>query len=294
MDDATLATLRNAAAAAFDVGFAGMVGALAMLALLGDATSDWAARGARRCRGLFMAAALLALAAEFAWIAAQAALLVDPPTWDAVGGLVADTAFGRAWAAATLVLAACAALAHAKRYRPMPVRVLGVGVTVVAVAHAGGGHAAAASLDWPLPTMAVHALATGLWAGAVSAAVLAVWREVPHGVDGPRCAQRLSRLATAALVGVGATGVASAWHGLGGSLTPLEPASGSSWGLLLDAKLALVAVAVLLGAFNRFVVMPSLPDAWPRFVRVLRVEAVVLLAVLVVAAWLANGEPPAM
>ena len=294
MDDATLATLRNAGAAAFDVGFAGMVGALAMLALLGDATSDWAARGARRCRGLFMAAALLALAAELAWMAVQAVMLADPLTWDAVGGLVADTAFGRAWTVATLVLAACAALAHAKRYRPMPVRVLGVGVTAVAVPHAAGGHAGAAGLDWPLPTMAVHALATGLWAGAVFAAVLAVWREVPHGVDGPRCARRLSRLATAALAGVVVTGIASAWHGLGGSLTPLEPASGSSWGLLLDAKLVLVAVAVLLGAFNRFVVMPTLPEGWPRFVRVLRVEAVVLLAVLVVAAWLANGEPPAM
>jgi putative copper resistance protein D len=63
--------------------------------------------------------------------------------------------------------------------------------------------------------------------------------------------------------------------------------------VLLDAKLALVAIAVALGGFNRFAVMPSLPRAWPRFVRVLRVEAAVLLAVLVAAALLANGEPPA-
>ena len=59
-------------------------------------------------------------------------------------------------------------------------------------------------------------------------------------------------------------------------------------------KLALVAIAVALGGFNRFAVMPSLPASWPRFARVLRVEAVVLLAALVAAAVLANGEPPAV
>ena len=59
------------------------------------------------------------------------------------------------------------------------------------------------------------------------------------------------------------------------------PASGSPWGLVLDVKLALVAIAVALGGFNRFVVMPSLPGAWLRFVRVLRVESAVLAAVLV-------------
>ncbi len=297
MDDATLATLRNAGAAAFDVGFAGMVGALAMLALLGDSASDWAARAARRCRGLFMQAALLALAANIAWVAVQSIALTELPplaALAAIDGIVTETSFGQAWAIGTLTLVGCAVLAHMKRYRPMPLRWLGIGLVIVATEHASGGHAGTQGLGWQLPTMAVHALATGLWAGAVFAAVLAVWRDTPPEVDGPRFAQRLSRLATAALAGVVVTGTASAWHGLGGSLAPLAPASGSSWALLLDAKLALVACAVALGALNRFVVMRSLPTAGPRFARVLRVEAVVLLAALVVAAWLANGEPPAM
>jgi putative copper resistance protein D len=88
--------------------------------------------------------------------------------------------------------------------------------------------------------------------------------------------------------------VASAWHGLGGSLAPLDPATASAWGQVLDVKLALVATAVALGAFNRFVVMRSLPGGWPRFVRILRIEAAVLLLALTAAAWLANGEPPAV
>lgn len=297
MDDATLSTLRNAASAAFDVGLAGMAGALATQALLRDAASDWAARGARRCRDLFMQAGLLALAANVAWMAVQSISLTELPPFaalEAVRGIVTDTSFGQAWAIGSFTLLACAVLAHVKRYRPMPLRWLGVGLVIVAMTHASGGHAGAQGLGWQLPTMVVHALATGLWAGAVFAAVLAVWRGVAPEVDGPRYARRLSRLATAALAGVAVTGVASAWHGLGGSLAPLVPARDSSWGLLLDAKLALVACAVALGAFNRLVVMRALPAGAPRFGRVLRVEAAVLLAVLVVAAWLANGEPPAI
>jgi len=297
MDDATLATLRDAASAAFDVGFAGMVGSLAALALLVDTSSDWAARGARRCRGLFMRANLLAIAANLAVLVVQSVALTDlspAAAIQAVGGIVADTAFGQAWALATSALVACAVLAHAKRYRPMPLRWLGVGVTAAAAGHASGGHAGANGLGWLLPTLTVHALATGLWAGAVFATVLAVWREVPPPIDGPRYAHRLSRLATAALAGLIITGAASAWHGLGASPAPLLPSSASAWGLALDAKLALVALAAALGAFNRVAVLPALPAAAPRFARVLRVEAVVLLAVLVAAARLANGEPPAV
>jgi putative copper resistance protein D len=297
MDDATLAGLRTAASAVLDVGFATMAGALATLALLQDTSSDWAARGARGARLLFTRASLLALAASLAWMAVQAISMSDLAPADAllsVGGVVAETAFGRAWAVATLALVACVAIAQARRYRPVPLRILGVATTVVAVAHASAGHAGANGFGWLVPAMAVHLLATGLWAGGVFAAVLAVLHGTPHPVDGVRYARRLSALATAALAGVVATGLASAWHGLGGSLAPLAADAGSPWGRMLDVKLALIACAVALGGFNRFAVMPSLPAAWPRFALVLRVEAAVLLAVLGCAAFLANGEPPAM
>ena len=296
MDDATLVVLRTAASAVFDIGFAAMIGALATLALLQDTSSDWAALGARRCRGLFMRASLLALAASLAWMEVQAISMTDLPPWPALlasGGVIADTAFGRAWAVCALALASCVALAHGLRYRPMPLQRLGLAISVAAGAHAWAGHAGAAGFGWLVPAMAVHVLATGLWAGGVFAAVLVVLRGDAHSVDGARYAQRLSTLATVALLGVAATGAASAWHGLGGSLAPLAPDTASPWGVVLDAKLALVAVAVALGGFNRFVAMPALPASWPRFAWVLRVEALVLLAALVAAAILANGEPPA-
>jgi putative copper export protein len=295
MDDTTLWALRTAAAAVFDVGFAAAAGALATPALLHDSSSGWAARRARRCRGLFTAAATTALVAELAWMALQAMSMTEAPLGEAllaVGGIVAGTGFGRAWAVATLALAASLALAAACRYRAFPVRTLGLALVLAATAQACTGHAAANGLGWLVPTMAVHRLATALWAGGVFAAALVVLRESPDAVDVSRYARRLSGLATAALAAVVLTGGASAWHALGGSLAPLAPAQASPWSVALEIKLVPVLLAVALGGFNRFAVMPALPSAWPRFARVLRAESVLLLAALVAAAWLANGEPP--
>jgi len=296
MDDAILASLRTAAAAVSDIGFAAMAGALATPALLHDASSGWAARRARRCRLLFTASATTALLAELAWMWLQAISMTESPPLEALlaaGGIVAGTGFGRAWAVATLALLVGLALATACRYRAFPLRALGLVLVVIATAQACVGHAAAGGIGWLVPTMAVHRLATGLWAGSVFAAALVVLRGSPDAVDCVRHATRLSALAAASLAALLLTGAASAWHALGGSLAPLAPAQASPWSIGLEVKLALVAVAIALGAFDRFVVLRALPGAWPRFARVLRVEAVVLLAVLVAAAWLAGGEPPA-
>ncbi|MCK9688132.1 CopD family protein [Scleromatobacter humisilvae] len=295
MDDATLAALRTAASALFDIGFAAMAGALATPALLRDASSAWATRCSWRCRTLFAAGGTVALAASLAWMWVEAISMAESPPLAAlmdIGGIVAGTGFGRAWAVATVGLAASLALTSACRLRAMPLRTLALVLVVVAVAHASAGHAGANGIGWLVPATTVHLLATGLWAGSVFAAALVVLRGRPDAIDVVRHARGLSSTATAALAGVAATGVAIAWHGLDGSAAALAPASGSSWGFALDVKLALVAIAAALGAFNRFAVMPALPASWPRFAHVLRVEAGVLLAALVAAAVLANGEPP--
>lgn len=303
MDDTTLAALRTAAGALSDVGFAAMLGALATPALLRDGSSAWATRRLRRSRTLFGAATLLALVASLAWMAIEAVAMTDAPLPAAlaeVGGIVTGTGFGRAWAVATAALVAALLLGRACRYRAFPLRSLGVLTVVVAAAHACMGHAAAAGLGWLVPAMAVHLLATGLWAGGVFGAALVVLRGEPDAIDGVRYARRLSTLATAALAGVVVTGGAIAWHGLGGTLaslvpvTVVAPTAGTDWAIALDAKLALVALAVALGGFNRFVVLPAMPRSCGRFARVLRLEAVVMVAVLVAAAWLAGGEPPAL
>ena len=294
MDDATLAALRTAAVAVSDIGFAAMVGMLATRALLGDAASDWAMRCLRRCRRAFMRAGWLTLVANLAWMAAQALSLTDAPLAEAlaaVGGIVVDTPFGRAWAIATLAVAAAVALLALRPRRAPPLRLLALFLAVAGVAHACAGHAGANGLGLAAALMSAHVLATSVWTGVVFAAVLCVARGAPDAGDGPRYAARLSTVATWALAVVALTGGWSAWHGLGGSLAPL---ASSPWGKTLDVKFALVCGAVALGAFDRFVVLPRLPRAWPRFARVLRIEAALLAAVLIAAALLANGEPPAV
>ncbi len=297
MDDTTLEALRTAASALFDIGFATMIGALATPAMLHDATSAWASRSIRRCRRLFLRASLAALGGSLAWMAAQTLGIADAALGhplDAVRDVVAGTSFGHAWAVATAAIASAAAMSALRLRRPAPSLPLALLVVLAAVAHATMGHAGANGFGWQLPTMAVHLLAIGLWTGGVIVGAGVLARDDADAVDGVRYAARLSRLASAALAAVAVTGAASAWHGLGGSLAPLAPSGGSSWGLVLDAKLALVASAVALGGFNRFAVMPSLPTAWRRFARVLRVESLMLLAALLAAAMLSNGEPPAV
>ena len=297
MDDATLTTLRTAASALFDIGFAAMAGALATPALLRDTSSAWATRCAWRCRALFATGGVLALLAKLAWIWIEAISMTDAAplaALSAIGGIVVDTGFGRACAVATLALASGLGLSRACSFRAMPLRTLALVLIVIAAAHSAAGHAVANGIDWLLPAMTVHLLATGLWAGIVFAAALVVLHGRPDAIDVVRHAHRLSAAATAAFATIVATGIAIAWHDLGGTVAPLAPAGGSSWGFALDVKLALVALAVMLGAVNRFAVMPSLPASWPRFARVLRIEALVLVAALVAAAWLANGEPPAV
>jgi len=95
------------------------------------------------------------------------------------------------------------------------------------------------------------------------------------------------------------TGIYAAWRSLGG----FGNLVGNPYGSTLMAKLLLVGAAAMLGGFNRFVVMPpwlaresagnAAPERFPaRFRRILWIEALVLLAVVVLAAWLASTSPP--
>ncbi len=109
----------------------------------------------------------------------------------------------------------------------------------------------------------------------------------------------LSHSATVALIGIGATGVIAVWRGL------WNPASaiGHPYTTILAVKLLLFACAAVLGASNRFLVMPRMMPALGgdlvggngaerRFAIILQVEAVVLAFVLVLAAILSSTSPP--
>jgi len=201
-------------------------------------------------------------------------------------------------------------------------------LVLVAAAHAAAGHAGANGLGWPVAGMALHLLATAAWSGIVFASVLAVLRgnrlrgeprEARLATRAPpaqalsgnaeresrvRYVRHLSRTASWALAVVMLTGALAAWRGLGATPAALLAPAASLWTTTLDVKLALVAIAAGLGGFNRLRVLPRVEatshgddsqssPAWRRFTAVLRIESLVLLAALVAAAILANGEPPA-
>lgn len=136
----------------------------------------------------------------------------------------------------------------------------------------------------------VHVLAAGVWAGGIIAlAILGVLRrrEVVAGIGG--LVVRFSSVATVALVAVIAAGAAMAWMILGdvGDIVDTD------WGRRLLIKTAAVGVAALLGAYNRFVLVPRLEGDSTSMERTIRttitLEALVLAIVIVVTVLLTRA-----
>ena len=134
----------------------------------------------------------------------------------------------------------------------------------------------------------VHALAGALWVGGVVLVVVVLRARCRRGVAAgtAELAARYSVVATVALVAVALAGVGLTATILDGPGDLVDTA----WGRLLAVKLVLVVVAAGLGAYNNRVLVPALTageDGAPaRFARVLGVEAVVLVGIVVVTAWL--------
>ncbi|MDJ0925871.1 MAG: CopD family protein [Acidimicrobiia bacterium] len=141
----------------------------------------------------------------------------------------------------------------------------------------------------------VHVLAAGVWFGGlvVMAATLAKRRQDDLPLEAAPMAIRFSRAATLALVGAALAGIALAW-------TIVESAAdlvSSTWGRLLLAKVAMVAIVATLGIYNHFKVVPALDESpaaeatSDRLRQLVRIEAGVLVVVLAVTAALVGTSP---
>ncbi len=152
----------------------------------------------------------------------------------------------------------------------------------------------------------VHLVLVSLWVGIVLVAAAtklpAVASPRDDGLAAARWMASLSTTATVALVGIVLTGAFKTWV----SIPAIVGLWASDFGVLLSLKLGLVFVAVALGGYNRFRVLPSLfldlrsvqghaPARWRlHLVWVFRLEAAVLVLVLIAAAVLSGTEPPSM
>jgi putative copper resistance protein D len=214
--------------------------------------------------------------------------------------VIAHSHFGLMWilgaSAGLAALVATTVKLRATAARAAGAGVLAVALIIAAFAHAGTTHAADAG-DFSTAELVhtVHLLATAGWAGVVVTAAWPLRRWFANTSGGALAyATHLSRVATLTFAIAIGTGFANAYRGLGGALLPLTT---SLWGTLLIAKVVAVSGAILIGAINRFAYLPRVrlgdPLALPAFVRLLTMEAALMLVVLVVAAILGHSIPAA-
>lgn len=168
---------------------------------------------------------------------------------------------------------------------------------VFALTRASMGHAGEQGY-WTaaMAAEAIHYGAIAVWTGAVLVSggwVLDTARLAELRLrDTDRYLDLMSQAALLAVIAIGATGIYSAWHRLGSPAHLIDTA----YGVTLQVKLALVAVAIALGAYNKFAGLPAAARSargLDRVRLVLRLESLVLLGALAAAAALISQQPPA-
>ncbi|NUZ08913.1 CopD family protein [Piscinibacter koreensis] len=311
MDGAGLRTYQLVVTVAINVALAAVAGSLSALNILARGDSAWSRSRASSIEGVLFASTAIALGSAILGLWILSAVITELPllaSAGSIGRILLQTHAGRAWAVGAAALVVLLLLLRARRARPRRSRVLAVGA-VCAVVFAGSrswtSHAGATgdllvfAIDW------AHLVSVSVWAGMVGISASLVLRDpLPQYFrEKGECAQFvqiLSDTATGSLVVLFVTGIFSSWRSLGGSAAPLVS---SSYGSLLLAKLALVAVAVGLGAHNRIATMPVLlallgarnstfSGPYRRFVLTLSSESRILLAILVLASILSLSSPP--
>ena len=153
------------------------------------------------------------------------------------------------------------------------------------LSHAGeaGLFSVATALEW------LHLILVGLWVGLVA---VVGWIVLPaaakHGATVQPFLGAVSGAATLAVAGIVASGLYNAWH----RIATLEQLSEHSYGVTLMFKLAMVALAAMLGAYNRYIGFPAAVRRPQSAIMVLRLESLVLLGALAAAAALTLQAPP--
>lgn len=162
--------------------------------------------------------------------------------------------------------------------------VLGVGCLAVSGAV---GHSAAIQPTLAIPAKIVHLLAGSVWLGGLLWLAWTFRRDMTaFRIE----ARRVSFLALLAWLAVGASGVAQAYLFLNG---PRDLVS-TSYGQLVLAKIAGLLILTMLGAYNRFRLVPYLDDSrrGAKLSRSVTRELAVMTAIILVGGFLANVPIP--
>ncbi len=187
-----------------------------------------------------------------------------------------------------------------QRLPPLQQRaVLGLGTCLTVVSPALTGHSRA--FGWQVPVIAVdvlHVLAASVWFGGLVGLAITLPAIAGRGTHAVQLLGRFSTIAASILAALVATGGVLAWS----IVASWENLFGTRYGWLLLAKVALVALAATIAAWNRYVLVPRAraddgrqegPNAVVRVGRVVTVEAAVIVLVLVLTGFLVNQSPRA-
>ena len=313
MDDTWRWGLQLAATVAIHLALAAITGCLVAVAILTRDVSKWASARLERLADVVRAATAVCLAATVLSIWGLAAVMSELSPIASLGSVpsvLMETHAGHSWALALVPLVILLSLMLLRRGGRRDGPLLGVGVACIvafAACKSWSGHAGVTGEVIPFLADWIHFLSGGVWAGIVLISATVALRGPPpeDHVERDDCAgfvRVLSETATAALATVVVTGAFGAWRSLGRAL---PPANGSDYEVILVVKITFVVVAVGIGAYNRFVVMPrllaSLRGGQPSsnrplqtFQGVLAIESVVLAIVLVLAAILSMTPPPSL
>ena len=310
MNDGFIGLLRLVSVAIQNAGFAVVVGALLGRHWLAHGASAWQHGIGRRLVGTLRIASVVSLAASITAFWAHCALMSEVSLLEAgpaVCSMLAGTGFGHAWLAGAVFMLIVVVLSFVRRASDTRLPfAMWAALACVALARSNGGHPVDAGLfsvpvwiDW------LHLLAISAWVGTVLVTAFGVMPRLAampasERTTGASFVQSLSDASTYALIVLFATGAYNGWRGVD---TPANLLA-STYGQILLLKLALVLIAAALGGHNRFFGMPTLlatlkdpaasmpASSLKRFGTVLRIEAVVLGGVLMVAAVLVSSALP--
>ncbi|WP_250436209.1 CopD family protein [Caballeronia sp. ATUFL_F2_KS9A] len=310
MNDGFLGVLRLAFVALQNISFAIVLGALLSDTWLSRRTSRWQTRLSWHLLLTLRIASFAVLFCSASAFLIHCALMSDSTLAEAgpaVRSMLVETGFGRAWLAGAGFTLVVMILSLAQSGNPIRFkRVLWLALAGVALSRSHAGHPVDAGvLSVPVWVDWFHLLAISVWVGLVLVTTFVVLPRmfsapVPERANSSAFVRSLSDAATLALVVLFVTGAYNGWRGANAS----ESLVTSTYGQVLLLKFALVLTAAALGAHNRFIEMPRLLASFDeaganaaagplkRFRAVLRLESVVLAAVVGVAAVLVSSPLP--
>lgn len=274
----------------FNIAFAYATG-LILLACLSVELRSRIHRLLRGCWALVMVTQLLEL-----WL--TVATVTGSAEWRTLRAACPDVLIGTH---AGLMAVCCSVVAVLGFLSSVTMPVGGVGrgfaaatILLLAGFRSASGHAAVSgSFSAAEFGQLLHLLSTATWSGCILVSGIFISQmQTDNGAGLLLLMRRVSRIAAISVVFVLVTGMYNSYRSIGTSLQLLDH---SLWGSFLIAKVTFVGFALGLGAYSRSIVHSRVEIAAAKSTRLsaaVRIEAVVMILILCLSAFLANSPSP--